>query len=1116
MLFAVPDDAFSQNCSPISQLPCDQVQVALPYSLTFSGAVSGTVPDKSGAGTGFTMIDAYSGSRHSADGSPSNPSLPGYEPSKLTVASGRLQLVTNKGIAWLDNNNQLNSLGVRVDSRSALQAQVTLVSPYNGTASQQAGLWVGLGDKTYVKLVVVGNKVELRREVNDASSSSDQRMTPSVSGINTAAVRLRLELDPAASTVRGFYSLNGGAEQSVGAALSIAGMGLTSSTAYAGIFASHRNATSPVTYTFDDFSLQNLDSTPSGCSPISQLPCDQVQVALPYSLTFSGAVSGTVPDKSGAGTGFTMIDAYSGSRHSADGSPSNPSLPGYEPSKLTVASGRLQLVTNKGIAWLDNNNQLNSLGVRVDSRSALQAQVTLVSPYNGTASQQAGLWVGLGDKTYVKLVVVGNKVELRREVNDASSSSDQRMTPSVSGINTAAVRLRLELDPAASTVRGFYSLNGGAEQSVGAALSIAGMGLTSSTAYAGIFASHRNATSPVTYTFDDFSLQKLTSSDSLRPYVTAVRPQNGATNVPVDQSISVDLAFPSGKSLDGGTVNPNTVRLYTVINGARSQVSGTAVNATAAGDAITLTATLKTSTTYEFEITEQVKDLNGYSIVPFRSTFTTTSSSSTTPPDLVGVSFTEKVLIDNSFGSDGFTSLVIGPDRRLYATTSGGKIERWDIRADGTVTNNVTISPFGSNRRLLIGIRFTQDATKDNLVAWISHSSPEFSNVPDWTSKISRVVLNNPASPTIKDYVINLPRSIKDHSINSIDIGPDGALYIVLGSNTAMGAPDPAWGNRPERLLTAAVLRLDVMKANQQSLPIDARTKDGGGNYNPYATNAPLTLYATGLRNAYDLVWHSNGQLYVPTNGSAAGGNTPALKSGTTWSNGSTYTGPNIPAMTDVRDTQSDYLFRVVKGGYYGHPNVLRNEYILNGGNPTSKEDPGEVVWTINGTNYGYPVGTPTEPKYKWWAYDFGTNMSPNGVIEYKSNAFDGKLTGKLLVCRFSGGDDIMLLEPGGTNKDIIRAVEGNLIPGLRRPFSNPLDIIEDVVTGNLYISEYFDGNGSGQPRITLLKADKPASSPSTNSGLINAGGGQYTDGQSRTWSSDSHFTGGVAGSKSF
>ncbi|MFT2011394.1 malectin domain-containing carbohydrate-binding protein [Pontibacter sp. 13R65] len=869
----------------------------------------------------------------------------------------------------------------------------------------------------------------------------------------------------------------------------------------------NQNAPSPadeVTITVQSAPITN------SCYPLSTLACDQVEVSLPYSLNFSSSVEGTLTDKNGVGTGFTMVDPYSGTRLSADGTPSNTNIPAYEPSQLTVASGRLQLVTNKGIGWLTNNNQINALGVRVDSRSRLTMEVALVNPYYGTSSQQAGLWFGLNDKTFIKLVVVGNKVELRREVNDASTTSDQRITGSISAVNNSTVRLRLVADPITNTIQASYSLNGGNQQNVGTALSMAGMELTSSTAYAGIFASHRNGSSPVTYTFDDFSITGVNSADLNRPYITAVRPANGATGVALDQSISVDLAFPSGASLDGATISPNTVKLYSVSNGNRTEVSGTAVNTTAAGDAITLTATLNLNTTYEFRVSDQVKDLNGYALLPFTSTFTTTSIVETIPPDLEGIAFTEQILVDNTFGNDGFTTLVIGPDRKLYAATSGGKIERWDIRPDGTIFNRITISPFGSTRRLLVGLRFDPAATADNLVAWLSHSASVFKDAPEWSSTISRINMNSPDNPQVVDYVINLPRSVKDHSIFSIDFGPDGGMYILQGGNTAMGAADPSWGNRPERLLSAALLRLDIAKAQQQALPIDAKTEEGG-NYNPYAANAPLTLYATGIRNAYDLVWHSNGQLYVPTNGSAAGGYTPGLNSGSVWSNGSVYNGPTIPAMVDVRATQSDYLFRVEKGGYYGHPNVLRNEYIMNGGNPTAEVDPAEIVWELNGQKYGYPVGTPHEPNYRGFAFDFGLNMSPNGVIEYKSNAFGGRLAGKLLVCRFSGSDDILLLEPGGPKLDIVRSVEGSLIPGLRRPFSNPLDLVEDVVTGNLYLSEYFDGNGSGKPRITLLKVNQP-----TITTTVNAGGPLYTDSQSKQWGADGYHTGGTSGNKSF
>ncbi|WP_345161065.1 InlB B-repeat-containing protein [Pontibacter saemangeumensis] len=1424
----------------------------MPLKLDFDGSEVG-IPDVNGLGTGFTLVDAYSGTRLTPDGPTSDPAVPGYESTKMVIVSGRLKLTSNKGIAYQKNNNQINSLGVRVDSRGKLQIETVLLNPYAGANAEQAGLWIGLNDKTFIKLAVSANRVELRRELNDISAgsgSADQRITGTIIGLNTQVVRLRLLIDPAQATVEGYYSTDGTTYKNVGQAynspaLSIAGMGLTSSTAHTGIYATHRNGSTPVTYTFDSFSvdvpgvsadpgvstqiISNLTSTtgrsytlaevalgvktytdrtnqitsipstlsgaaivqtanddkwnttgtlvsfdlsqqatvyiaydpratalpswlsgwqkladrvgvndskisymqlysksfpagtvslggnmqspaagaqnnyfiiakaaeagqytlsvsttgsgsvskspnqtsyaagtsvsltataasgyqfsgwsgdasgtsnplsltmnsnktitanftpvqtsglvsnlaattgrsyiladlvvgalhytdrtykitsvpasldkaklirtanddkrntsssllsftlsqqatvyiaydpratslpswlsgwqkladrvgvndskisymqlysksfPAGtvslggnmqspaagaennyfvavqgtasstiCSPISMLSCDQLQVSLPLSLSFSSSVSNSVPDKNGVGTGFTMVDTYSGTRLAADGAPTNTNVPGYETSKLTVTGGQLQVVTNKGIAYLSNNNQLNTLGVRVNSRGQLKVETTLINPYYGTASEQAGLWFGLNDKSFIKLVVSGNKVELRKEHNDASANSEMRITGTISGLSSKTVRLRLEVDPTSGTVQGFYSTDGSTYLNVGASysapgVSIAGMNLTSSTAYAGIFATHRNATSPVTYTFDDFTIKT-----SLRPYVTAVRPADGAAYVPLDQSISVDLAYPSGKSIDGNTVNTSTVKLHTVAIGGGTEVTGTAVNATAAGDAITLSAPLKAGTTYEFSISDQVKDGNGYAMVPFTSRFTTTNFYPETPTDLQGVSFTEQTLIDNTFGTVGFTSLVIGPDRRLYAASADGKIERWDIRADGTFANHITIAPFGATKRLLIGFEFDPAATGANLIAWISHSSGEFNNPPEWSSKISKINLNNPASPQVVDYVINLPRSYKDHTVNSIDFGPDGALYIVQGSNTAMGDPDLAWGERSERLLTAAVLRLDITKADQQSLPINAQTADGG-TYNPYASTAPLTIYATGVRNAYDLVWHSNGELYVPTNGSAAGGNTPALLSGTKWSNGQVYSGSDIQAMSDVRASQNDYLFRVQKGGYYGHPNKLRNEYIMNGGNPTDRQDPGEVVWTENGASYGYPVGTPIEPNYRGWAYDFGLNISPNGIIEFKSNAFGGKLQGKLLVCRFSGGDDVMVLEPGATNKDIIRATEGIKVPGLRRPFANPLDVVEDVRTGNLYISEYYDGNGDGKPRITLLKADQPA-----------------------------------------
>ncbi|GGH18117.1 hypothetical protein GCM10007352_28640 [Mucilaginibacter phyllosphaerae] len=227
-------------------------------------------------GTGFTTVNNYSGVRLAADGPPSNTLVPGYEPSKIFLNGGKLQLTASKGIDYLTNNNQLNILGVKLATVKKLQAEVDVVNPYNGTQAQQAGLWYGLNDKMFIKLTISGNKVELRKETNDISSTvsgstnQDQRITGVINGLNTKTVRLRIVIDSAQNTAEGFYSVDGGATYTstgagYGSPLNIAGMGITGSSAYAGVYGTYRNGTSAVTYSFDDFSIQSV------AAPVSQL-----------------------------------------------------------------------------------------------------------------------------------------------------------------------------------------------------------------------------------------------------------------------------------------------------------------------------------------------------------------------------------------------------------------------------------------------------------------------------------------------------------------------------------------------------------------------------------------------------------------------------------------------------------------------------------------------------------------------------------------------------------------------------------------------------------------------------------------------------------------------------
>lgn len=545
-------------------------------------------------------------------------------------------------------------------------------------------------------------------------------------------------------------------------------------------------------------------------------------------------------------------------------------------------------------------------------------------------------------------------------------------------------------------------------------------------------------------------------SASKRPSVTRVNPDNGSEHVSENTSVSANILKLTNHGINNATITSASVYLAEEKTGLLVPAK---VNGTDGEDAITLVplAPLKLNTAYRFTINSNVKDSFGSSVIPYSSTFTTGSASTSA---IIAARF-DKIDLPNTTGQH--SSITIGPDGKLYALTIDGIIKRFSIKPDGTLSPPELIyslqDSYGTRTpRLAIGFAFDPSSTATNLVAWITNCTFVFENAPDWDGKLTR--LSGPNLTNAQDVLVNLPRSTKDHLTNSIAFGPDGALYFAQGSNTAMGRADNFWGPREENLLSGSILRLDVSKL--RSLPLNVKTAEGGGVYNPYGPDAPLTIYASGTRNAYDFVWHSNGNLYVPTNGSAAGGHTPASEKGTLRPDGSSYKGPSVPGLKYVKQAEKDFLFKVVKGGYYGHPNPVRGEYVMNGGNPTPEIDPAELSY--------YPVGTLPDANWHGYSFDFHNNTSPNGAIEYKSNTFKGALKGKLLIVRYSRHDDIITLTPGGPNNDIISAAEGYSIKGFSG-FIDPLDLTEDTKNGNIYVSQF----GSGG-KIILLRPVKPAS----------------------------------------
>ncbi|MBO9532867.1 MAG: Ig-like domain-containing protein [Solirubrobacteraceae bacterium] len=551
------------------------------------------------------------------------------------------------------------------------------------------------------------------------------------------------------------------------------------------------------------------------------------------------------------------------------------------------------------------------------------------------------------------------------------------------------------------------------------------------------------------------------------PSIRSVSPANNATGVNPLNAVTAEVNLVDDAGVDASTLNAGA-RLYQDSNDQLIQANA---NTSGGNDVVVVQpkAALKANTKYRFEVTSALKDQAGNAFTAFTSKFTTGAVPSA-PNVAAKFSQTAQSKADGKF----ITSVLVGPGaggngRALYAATLIGQVLRFPIdNSTGALGNSELIETFvDADDQVpdnVIGLAFEPGSSASNPILWVTHSDGHYDGeqqyAKDWSGKLSRINVNAKSATT---YIRGLPRSAKDHETNSISFGPDGGLYINQGSMSAMGAPDGAWRNRSEHTLSAAVLRVDPSLYDKApgsgGLPLNVKTSEGG-TYDPFAAGAPVTIFASGIRNAYDQVWHTNGHLYVPTNGSAAGGNTPGTPSTLPASCGNRidgpWSGPQVPATNSV-DVQPDLLFDVAKGKYYGHPNPARCEYAFFGANPTNGTDHLE--------NTLYPVGTLPDRNYAQEAFDLGDHASANGALEYCGRQWNDELRGALFVTRYSSGKDIIALRVNAAG-DVTQMIER--IPGLTG-FADPLDVAQDPATGNLYVSD-LPQTAPQDSDVTLLK----------------------------------------------
>ncbi|WP_152187659.1 Kelch repeat-containing protein [Georgenia satyanarayanai] len=372
------------------------------------------------------------------------------------------------------------------------------------------------------------------------------------------------------------------------------------------------------------------------------------------------------------------------------------------------------------------------------------------------------------------------------------------------------------------------------------------------------------------------------------------------------------------------------------------------------------------------------------------------------------------------------TSMAYGPDGKLYVQSMFGKIYILSFAPDGTVSSTQVVSTLGT--RLALGLAVDPASTPGNVIVWAGHSSPSADDGEADSSIVSR--LSGPNLAYRSDVITGLPRSIANHGTNAIHFGSDGRLYIAQGGNTGAGAPNTAnteFGDRGEQPLSAALLVADPKVPG-----FDGACAHPTDIYQ--SGDCDVEVFASGLRNTYDFVEHSNGHLYGPDNGLGVVGSYPPSPAAPCLGFGDTRPwtqGGNNPG------NQNDVLNLIEEGRYYGHPNPARDECVF-------KTGAYQNVAPL--PTYTPPIG------------DLGANRSANGIIEFSGDAFCGALEHDLLITNYSVGDDITAVTLSADGRSVVRA--RSVVGG----FTDPLPITQ-APDGRIVVGE-FAGTGG---RVTFL-----------------------------------------------
>ncbi|MEK6321951.1 MAG: PQQ-dependent sugar dehydrogenase [Acidobacteriota bacterium] len=237
----------------------------------------------------------------------------------------------------------------------------------------------------------------------------------------------------------------------------------------------------------------------------------------------------------------------------------------------------------------------------------------------------------------------------------------------------------------------------------------------------------------------------------------------------------------------------------------------------------------------------------------------------------------------------------------------------------------------------------------------------------------------------ITTIIDNLP-SQGAHQTNKLKFGPDGLLYFSQGSSTDNGTP--AVNEPPEGPLNATILRVDVDSPTPQA-----------------------EVFATGLRNAFGIVFHpENDQLFATDGGSGELGQVP-----------------DISPLEEVN--------WIVQGGKYGFPGCE-----------------------------GVPVPVADNPAcagVRAPMTTFGQHLTPTSITFY-TGPQAGDSRNQMLVTLFKhlpgrGGDLERFILTGNATSGFQTT---QVLPaiaefGLIDPNDGPVDTAIDPISGDIYVARF-------------------------------------------------------------